>query len=82
MADVADDEGGEHEEETDHGEGSGCAHRLWGRGEAEREEGLGAPLVPLTSPLLPLRWPRPFLTLRDSTLRPGHASFDLTCPYW
>lgn len=33
VADVADDEGGEHEEEADHGEGGGCAHGLWGRGE-------------------------------------------------
>lgn len=28
---VADDEGGEHEEEADHGEGGGCAHCLWGK---------------------------------------------------
>lgn len=28
VANVADDEGGEHQEETDHGEGGGCAHCL------------------------------------------------------
>lgn len=41
VANVADDEGGEHEKETDHGEGSGCAHCLWGRRETKHEEGLG-----------------------------------------
>ena len=49
VANVADDEGGEHKEEADHREGGGCAHCLWGRGRKKdrSEEGLcGLPLNP------------------------------------
>lgn len=63
MANVADDKGGEHKEETNHREGSSRAYRLWGRW-TRRSRGEGQ----VSSELLPhaLHYPSlqlpPFLT--------------------